>query len=76
MSFKIHFIVKKETNNIFFYLDDVIDFTHGENNKYMILYASLDGLLFVKEEKEFWEEFQFVNPNEITTFKGINETHS
>ena len=49
----------KKTGNTYFLLnDELIECTNGREDKKYCLYASLAGMVFVREANEFYQKFE------------------
>lgn len=52
------FIHKKTGNTYFLLNDELIECTNGREDKKYCLYASLAGMVFVREADEFYQKFE------------------
>lgn len=51
-------VIHKKTGNIYFVLSHILDCTNATADRPMVLYGNTEGMLFCREEKEFWEKFE------------------
>jgi len=54
-----------KTGRVYLIIKEVIDCTNSENDKWMILYMNLDGMMFVREKSEFWYKFSSIGSSDV-----------
>lgn len=50
-------VLHNKTGNKYYVVSKVINCTNAANDCIMILYINTEGMLFCREEDEFWEKF-------------------
>lgn len=54
-----------KTGKVYLIIREIIDCTNSENDKPMILYMNLDGMMFVREKSEFWYKFSSIDSSDV-----------